>query len=245
MLHGPRPGPVADDDVSSFYPWPQSPDRPYVRAMMVCTLDGAAAGDDGLSGSVSGDADRAVFRAVRRFADAVLVGGGTMKAEGYGPLRARPEDADVRREAGQAPAPVLCVVSGSLDLPLDPGGFTDSDVTPIVFTTESADPATVSDVRQRAEVVQLPGDRVDAQMVLDQLHARGLDRVVCEGGPALLRQVTDAGLLDEADITISPMLVGTEKTPQTPMLAHARNLRLEHVLTQDEFLMLRYTKAPR
>ena len=245
MLHGPQPGPVDDDRLSEVYPWPDSPGRPYVRAMMVCTLDGAAAGADGLSGSVSGEADKAVFVAVRRFADAVLVGGGTMKAEGYGPLRARPEDADVRRAAGQAPAPVLCVVSGSLDLPLDPGGFTDSDVTPIVFTTESADPAKVDDVRKRCEVVQLPGKKVDAQRVLDQLHARGLDRVVCEGGPGLLAQVTDAGLLDEADITISPMLVGTEKTPETPMLQDPASFELAHVLTQDEFLMLRYVKASR
>ena len=245
MIHGPHPGPVDDDALSEVYPWPDTTERPYVRAMMVGTLDGAAAGDDGLSGSVSGSADRAVFVAVRRFADAILVGGGTMKAEGYGPLRARPEDADVRRTAGQAPAPVLCVVSGSLDLPLEPGGFTDSDVTPVVFTTESADPARVADVRERAEVVQLPGERVDAAMVLDQLHARGLGRVVCEGGPALLGQVTDAGLLDEADITVSPMLVGTERTPDTPMLGDPRRFRLEHVLTADDFLMLRYTKAPR
>ena len=242
MLHGPQPGPVDDDQVSAAYPWPESPDRPYVRAMMVCTLDGAAAGADGLSGSVSSDADREVFRAVRRFADAVLVGGGTMKAEGYGPMRARPEDAEARKARGQDVAPVLCVVSGSLDLPLDPGGFTDSDVTPIVFTTEKADPAKVEDVRKRAEVVQLPGDHVDARMVLDQLHARGLDRVVCEGGPGLLQQVADAGLLDEADITISPMLVGTEKTPETPMLQDPARFELAHVLTKDEFLMLRYTK---
>lgn len=243
MLHGPQPGPVDDDTLSAVYPWPDTTDKPYVRAMMVCTLDGAAAGDDGLSGSVSGGADRSVLRAVRRFADVVLVGGGTMKAEGYGPLQARAEDADVRREAGQAPAPVLAVVSGSLDLPLDPGGFTDSDVTPIVFTTEGADPARVEDVRKRCEVVQLPGEKVDAEQVVQQLHHRGLGRIVCEGGPGLLNQVTESGLLDEADITIAPMLVGTDKTPNTPMVSAPETMTLQHVLTAEEFLMLRYTRA--
>lgn len=243
MLHGPQPGPVDDDALSAVYPWPDTTERPYVRAMMVCTLDGAAAGDDGLSGSVSGGADRSVLRAVRRFADVVLVGGGTMKAEGYGPLKARAEDADVRREAGQAAAPVLAVVSGSLDLPLDPGGFTDSDVTPIVFTTENADPARVEDVRKRCEVVQLPGDKVDAEQVVAQLHHRGLGRIVCEGGPGLLHQVTEAGLLDEADITIAPMLVGTDKTPSTPMVSDPSTMTLQHVLTAEEFLMLRYTRT--
>jgi riboflavin-specific deaminase-like protein len=243
MLHGPQPGPVDDDALSAVYPWPDTTAKPYVRAMMVCTLDGAAAGDDGLSGSVSGGADRSVLRAVRRFADVVLVGGGTMKAEGYGPLKARAEDADVRREAGQAPAPVLAVVSGSLDLPLDPGGFTDSDVTPIVFTTESADPAKVEDVRKRCEVLQLPGEKVDAEQVVAQLHHRGLGRIVCEGGPGLLHQVTESGLLDEADITIAPMLVGTDKTPRTPMASDPDTMTLQHVLTAEEFLMLRYTRT--
>ena len=242
MLHGPTVGPVADDDLSDAYPWPDTTDRPYVRAMMVTTLDGAAAGDDGLSGSVSGGADRAVLRAVRRFADVVLVGGGTMKAEGYGPLRARDEDAARREQQGQAAAPVLAVVSGSLDLPLGEGSFADSDLTPIVFTSERADPARVAEASERVEVVQLPGEHVDAATVIDQLHKRGLGRIVCEGGPGLLHQVTDAGLLDEADISVSPMLVGTEKTPDTPMLKDPASFELQHVLTAEEFLMLRYTK---
>ena len=55
--------------------------------------------------------------------------------------------------------------------------------------------------------------------------------------------MTDAGLLDEADITISPMLVGTEKTPDTTMLHNPAKFELQHVLTAEEFLMLRYTKA--
>ena len=243
MLHGPTVGPVADDDLSDAYPWPDTTDRPYVRAMMVTTLDGAAAGDDGLSGSVSGGADRAVLRAVRRFADVVLVGGGTMKAEGYGPLRARDEDAARREQQGQAAAPVLAVVSGSLDLPLGEGSFADSDLTPIVFTSERADPARVAEASERVEVVQLPGEDVDAATVIDQLHKRGLGRIVCEGGPGLLHQVTDAELLDEADITVSPMLVGTEKTPDTPMLQAPASFELQHVLTAEEFLMLRYTRT--
>ena len=56
--------------------------------------------------------------------------------------------------------------------------------------------------------------------------------------------MTDAGLLDEADITVSPMLVGTARTPGTPMLADPARFELQHVLTAEEFLMLRYTKDP-
>ena len=99
---GPSAG-LSDDDVRDAYPWPDlASERRWVRAMMVTTLDGAAAGPDGLSGSISSSVDKAVFHAVRRLAGAVLVGAGTVRAEGYGPLRAAEADAEVRAAAGLA-----------------------------------------------------------------------------------------------------------------------------------------------
>ena len=63
MVLGPTRGPLDDEQVVAAYPWPD--DGRWVRAMMVTTLDGAAVGPDSLSGSISGDADRRVFDAVR------------------------------------------------------------------------------------------------------------------------------------------------------------------------------------
>lgn len=242
MIYGPAVGPVDDEDLSEHYPWPDRDGAAWVRAMMVTTLDGAAAGADGLSGSVSGTADRGVFRAVRRFADAVLVGGGTLKSEEYGPTSATDADRERRLAAGQLEAPVLAVVSGSLDLPLGDDGFTASPVGPLVFTHASPDPGRLAALRERCEVVQADGDTVEAAWVVDQLVERGLWRIVCEGGPSLLRDVAEAGLLTEADITLSPMLVGTDRTPTTEMLAHPRSFTLRHVLTGDGFLMNRYVR---
>lgn len=242
MIYGSKRGPVETDELPEHYPWPERGGAAYVRAMMVCTLDGAAAGADGLSGSVSGDADGEVFTAVRRFADAVLVGGGTLKAEEYGPLRSTPEDAERRAAAGQAEAPVIVAVSGSLDLPLGDDGFTASAVRPIVFTPASADPDKLAQVRERCEVVQADGDEVTVDWVVEQLVARGLWRIVCEGGPTLLRDAAAAGLVDEADLTFSPMFVGTEKTPPTDMLGDPASYELAHVLTADGFLMSRYVR---
>ena len=242
MIFGAQRGPVEAEDLPEHYPWPERGGRAWVRAMMVATLDGAAAGSDGLSGSISGEADGAVFVAVRRFADAVLVGGGTLKAEEYGPLRSTEQDVAARRDAGQAEAPVIAVVSGSLKLPLGDDGFTGSAVRPLVFTTADPDPERLAAVAERCEVVQAPGDTVEITWVVDQLVQRGLWRIVCEGGPSLLRSAAENGLLDEADLTFSPMLVGTSATPQTDLLADPRVFGLEHVLTGDDFLMARYVR---
>ena len=242
IIYGPRRGPVASADLPEHYPWPERAGQAYVRAMMVCTLDGAAAGADGLSGSISGDADGEVFVAVRRFADAVLVGGGTLKSEEYGPLHSTDEDAARREAEGQATAPVIAVVSGSLKLPLGDDGFTGSTQRPLVFTTADPDPERLAQVNERCEVVQADGDTVEIDWVVEQLVARGLWRIVCEGGPTLLRDAADAGLLDEADLTFSPMLVGSSTTPDTDVLDDPRSFALQHVLTGDHFLMARYVR---
>lgn len=69
--------------IDDEYAWP---DGPWVRANMVSTVDGAAQGADGLSGSINTEADHEIFQHLRRTADAIVVGAGTARAEGYGPV---------------------------------------------------------------------------------------------------------------------------------------------------------------
>ncbi|MGJ9423155.1 dihydrofolate reductase family protein [Aeromicrobium sp. CF3.5] len=243
MIFGPQRGPVSADELADHYPWPDRAGRAWVRAMMVSTLDGAGAGADGLSGSISGSADRDVFTAVRRYADAVLVGGGTMASERYGAMKAVSDDAERRAAQGQAEAPRLVVVSGSLDLPMGDDGFLGSTAAPLVLTGSGADPDRVAALEDRCEVVRAPDARVPPQWAIDQLVDRGLWRIVCEGGPTLLRDVSAAGLLDEADLTFSPRLVGTSATPNTDLITDPGAFELTHVLTADHFLMSRYVRA--
>jgi riboflavin biosynthesis pyrimidine reductase len=62
------------------YEWPTGP---WLRANMVMTVDGSAVGPDGLSGTINNEADHMVFDLLREGADAVVVGAGTVRAEGY------------------------------------------------------------------------------------------------------------------------------------------------------------------
>jgi riboflavin biosynthesis pyrimidine reductase len=239
MILGPTPGPVDDDQVVDAYPWPQV--RRWVRAMMVTTLDGAAAGPDGLSGSISGEADKLVFDAVRRHADAVLIGAQTLRAERYGPMRAKAQDAEARRAQGLAPAPRLAVVSRSLDLPWDDPVFSESALPVLVLTGPTADPELVARANERCEVVNVAGDG-DPRAFVEALEERGLRRIVCEGGPTLLRHLVAAGMVDEADITVSPVMTGTGTSPDTPRLPSVVGFYLVQVLTADGFLMGRYVR---
>lgn len=65
------------------YAWPTGP---WVRATMVSTADGSAHGPDGLSGTINNAADKELFNRLRDTADVILVGSGTARAEGYGPV---------------------------------------------------------------------------------------------------------------------------------------------------------------
>jgi riboflavin biosynthesis pyrimidine reductase len=231
-------GELSRDEVAADYPWPDQ--RSWVRAMMVTSLDGAAAGPDGLSGSISSDADQLVFNAVRRFADSVLVGSGTIRAEKYTPMRAKEEDKAAREARGQLPAPVLTVVSGSLKLPWELPMWAESTHRPIVITRKDVDPERVAEADQYADLIAL--EEVTPAAIVAALVERGLPRIVCEGGPNLLNDFVRTGEVDELDITVSPTMVGSEGSPPTKLLEEVASFHLVSVLAQDNYLMARYLK---
>ena len=238
MLIGPRTGMLSPEDLGWAYPWPV--EGRWVRAMMVASLDGAPAGPDGRSGSISSPADRAVLVEARRLSDVVLIGAGTLRGERYNPMRAKAADADERARLGLAPAPVVAVVSVSLDLPWSDPFFSESAVTPIVVTVDSVEDGRLRAAQEHADVIALPGTSVLPDALIRSLESRGLNRIVCEGGPRLLAQLSGAGLIDEADISIAPLLTSGGQVFAGPPAAAPARLDLVHVIVDDGFIFTRY-----
>ncbi|WP_454048418.1 dihydrofolate reductase family protein [Cellulomonas sp. Marseille-Q8402] len=177
-----------------------------VRANMIATLDGAAQGPDGRSRSINGPADWRVFRVMRAVADVVLVGAGTARAEGYTPLAVPADLRDARAARGQAPDLELALVTVSGDLP---PGLRGTDRPPYVVTS-SACPRLAELRAELGEdrVLVTGGATVDLPAALAALAARGLARVLAEGGPRLLTDLVQADLVDELCLTTSPLVVG-------------------------------------
>lgn len=226
-------------DLAAAYPWPAT--GAWTRVTMLRALDGGVAGPDGRSRSISTDVDREVLGEVRRLADAIVVGATTVRDEPYGPLRAKDEDAAERASAGLSPAPVMVVVSGSLDLPWSEKMFSDSFHTPIVATTGSASEEALATAREHADVLVLPGEHLGAADLVAALHQRGLRRLVCEGGPGLLRSFAYEDVVDEVDLTISPLLPTTvigSSAGDSPVPV----FRLEGLLVDGSFLFARYLR---
>lgn len=233
----PEPGPV---DLAERYAYP--PGRTWLRANMVTSLDGAAQRDE-RSGGLGNASDRHLFSLLRGLADVVLVGAGTVRAEGYGPVRPG-EGWDGLRE-GRAPVPPLAIVSRSLDLDLGAPVFTEAEVPTIVLTTGTADPARLRALSERAEVIIAGRDTLDFAVAVRELDERGHRRVLCEGGPAVLARLVAAGLLDELCLTLSPLLLAGDatRTLNGPPVPRPPEMTLAHVLRDDDdFLFLRYTR---
>lgn len=221
------------------YDWPSTQ---WVRACMVMGLDGSISGPDGLSGSISSATDRQVLSAVRRFADAYLVGARTIREEGYSPVRARTELVAQRRDAGQLAAPTLAVVSASCTFDWDSTTFQHSENRPIILTVADSDPEDRASAARWCDVVVVGTSRVDPRAALDALAERGLTRVTCEGGDSLFAEMIRSDALDEVDLTLSPTITAAPR-PARAGTAVLTGMRLHHLLEEDGFLFARYLRS--
>ncbi|MEV0722369.1 pyrimidine reductase family protein [Micromonospora purpureochromogenes] len=234
----PATPPLDDAELTALY---GRADRPHLRVNFVASLDGAVT-LDGYSAGLSGGPDKRVFGLLRMLCDGLLVAAGTLRHEGYRALRLSEPRRAWRRERGLPEYPTLVVVSGSLDLDPAQAAFADAPVRPVVLTHAAAEPPPgLTDV---AELVRCGDERVDLAAGLAELRRRGLDQVLCEGGPHLFGALTAADLVDELCLTVAPLLAGagpgriTAGDPGGP-----RELPLRHVLAADDgVLMLRHAR---
>jgi riboflavin-specific deaminase-like protein len=224
-----------DEQLALRYAYPENLGAPFVRASFVASADGAVS-VAGRSADLGSPADRRVFLLLRRLADVILVGAGTVRGEDYRGAR--------RPTRGRDTPPPIAVVTGSALL--DPASrlFRDTRVPPIVLTLASVPP----ERRERlaaagGDVVAL--DRLTPDRVLAELARRGLHRVLCEGGPTLFGELVAADAVDELCLTVAPLLVGgtAGRIAVGPHSGHRRPLELADTLHEDGVLLLRYRRA--
>lgn len=214
-----------------------------LRVNFVTSADGAVE-LEGFSAGLSGPADKQVFGILRMLCDALLVGAGTLRHEGYDALRLDERRRTWRAAHGLHPYPTMVILSRSLTL--DPAWdlFAGAPVRPVVLTCASS-PAERREALARVADVVVAGDReVDLATAVGLLRERGLRHLLSEGGPHVLGALTAAGLVDELCLTVSPLLTGagagriTAGPPSPP-----RSMSLRHALHADGTLLLRYTRT--
>jgi len=225
--------------LAEIYAYPRDS---WVRANMVTSADGAAY-VDGRSTGLSSPDDKRIFGVLRALADVILVGAGTARAEEYRPALRRPSLASLRE--GRPQTPPIALVTRSLGLNLTSSLFTGTlpDARTIVITCAASDAGLRAETAKVADVIVAGEESVDLAAALNELKARSMSRVLCEGGPHLLGDLAAGGLLNELCLSVSPTLAGPgagrviagQPLPACPMT-------LKHVLAgADGFLFSRYS----
>jgi riboflavin biosynthesis pyrimidine reductase len=232
---------LSRDDLVEIYAYPH--DRRWVRANFVSTLDGAAQGGDSKSGTLSSDADRMLFALLRSLCDVVVVGANTTRVEGYQPIRPDEVGGQIRSRLGLAPVPTIAVVTRTLDV--DATLLHGGDAPTILVTTTAAATARGDRLPEGVAVVSKGEDSVDLAAALDELSARGLQRVLCEGGPRLMRDLASSGRLDELCLTLRPLIVAGDRhrIARGEAIVPELKMSLRSLLEADGDLFARYTRS--
>jgi riboflavin biosynthesis pyrimidine reductase len=225
-------------------------DGPRIYANFVSSVDGVVALDVKHSPAVisqRSEADRFVMGLLRARADAVLIGGGTMRADPGHAWTAEyiyPEATDdfreLRRSHGQLDDPRLVVVTASGDFDVHEPALEGA----LVVTTPLAEPALRRSVSASTTVRAL--DPITPAALADLLRSEGLDLVLSEAGPGLFGQFVAAGCIEDLFLTVSPVLAGSD-TPGRKTLSEGMALQeafaTMHLVSARKYnshLLLRY-----
>jgi 5-amino-6-(5-phosphoribosylamino)uracil reductase len=188
--------------------------RPYVLLSAAMSADGYI--DDSARGRLilSDEADFDRVDAVRAGSDAILVGAGTVRLDDPG-LRVRSAARRAERERRGRPAsPVRVTMTsgGSLD-PAARFFAADDHVDRLVYAPAAAAAREGERLGPAAAVVGC-GDPLSLTGMLADLADRGIGRLMVEGGAAVLGQFLAAGLADELQLAVAPVLVADEAAPR-------------------------------
>lgn len=187
--------------------------RPLVSLKLATTVDGRIATGTGESRWITGEAARRTVQCMRARHDAVMVGSGTALADD--PLL-------TVRLPGLVPAgfpgPVRIVADGRLRLPLTAALVATARQTPTwMLTTREADRGRIAALTDAGVVViAVPADpagQPDPQASLRALAARGITRLLVEGGARLAASLLRAGLVDRLAWFHAPALMGDDARP--------------------------------
>ncbi len=200
--------------------------RPYVCLKLAASLDGYVAPRPGERHWLSGREAREYVRELRATHDAVLVGAGTVRIDdpqlSVRPPRARRRPYVRAVACGDAPIPR----NRALFAPLD--GYA-----PTIVLAPAGQRETFAPLEKFADVAYVgePSARkLDLRLALENLRARGIASVLCEGGPTLAGCLLEAGLVDRIDWLLAPALLGGPEAVPALALGSGTTLRFQRVV---------------
>ena len=183
--------------------------KPYVILNAAMTLDGKIATKTG-SSEISGPEDLERVHEIRKNADGIMVGIGTVLAD------------DPRLTVHKIPSsksdnPIRVVVDNKARTPIDFRILNDDADTIIAVGSicDENNPQSDADAVSRAKAISQKADvfyssktPVDLVEFMDYLYSKGIKTLMLEGGATLNFSMIRENLIDEVRICIAPMIAG-------------------------------------
>jgi 5-amino-6-(5-phosphoribosylamino)uracil reductase len=223
--------------------------RPYVLLSCAMSINGYTddASERRLILSDQADLDR--VDELRAGCDAIIVGAGTIRADNPRLVLRSHMRRKARVARGQPPDPVKVTLTSSGGLDPTAHFFAAGEANKIVYVASSSQRLASERLGAVADVVPA-GDPVNLGLLLADLVARGVGRLLVEGGSSVRAQFLRGGLADELQLAVAPFFIGT---PCAPRLADEGGFpwdpqhpaRLTEIATVGGMALLRYALSDR
>ena len=224
-------------------------DRPYTLLSCSMSIDGylGSASPRRLELSNTADFDR--VDSVRATCDAIMVGAATVRTDNPRLLVRAQSRREERAAQGRPLSPIKVTLSERLELDPCADFFTTGESEKLVYCASPR----IRDARSRfgrvATVVD-GGQRVAMRRVSEDLAARGVQRLMVEGGGNVHTQFLTGNLADELQLVVAPFFVGDSRAPRFVSDGRfpwnpGRRATLAEVRQIGDVVLLRYALSPR
>jgi len=185
----------------------------HVHVNAAASLDGKLSSRRREQVRISGDDDFARVDEIRAAADAVAVGVGTVLADDPHLTLDAPDLVAAREDRGDPPHPARVVADSRARTPTDARILDDAATTYVLVSEAAPDARRGALEAAGAELVVAGAERVSLPDALDALEARGVDRLMVEGGGELIFSLFEADLVDELTLYVGSMVIGGRDAP--------------------------------
>jgi riboflavin-specific deaminase-like protein len=189
------------------------PERPYTLLSCGMSIDGYLGSGTERRLELSNDEDFDRVDAVRAGCDAIMVGAATVRTDNPRLLVRSPARRDDRVARGLRPSPIKVTVTGGAQLDVCANFFALGDTEKLVYC--SSDAAAEARTRLGPVATVIEGGRpLDLRWVTEDLGARGVGRLMVEGGGRVHTQFLTGDLADELQLVVAPFFVGDSHAPR-------------------------------
>jgi 2,5-diamino-6-(ribosylamino)-4(3H)-pyrimidinone 5'-phosphate reductase len=195
------------------YNYTDNPPRPFVFINAAMSADGKIATIERRQTRISGSLDFDRMDELRATSDAIMVGIGTVLSDNPSLTVKSPQRREKRRVGGRDENPVRIVVDSLARTPIDADIFKKGDGKRMIAISESAPQGRVKELAKYAEIITAGETNVELKRLLTELKARGINRLMVEGGATLNWGLISQGLVDEIYTFIGNIIIGGRTAP--------------------------------